>query len=412
MGKRIVLVSSAQPTANPRMVKEALTLFATGYTVSVIYCPASLWADTFDAELFTMYPEINWVCVGYHPVKQKRLYQWARLRRKFYHLMFYVAGNKFDAAVRSFAFYSQELTLAAIAHKADLYIGHNIGALPSVVKAAQKNGSKVAFDFEDFHRGEDVPSSVHWKKTKTIEDCYVKLLTYATAASPLISKTYKELYPELNIQTINNCFPVSYRSNACTELPTHPLRLFWFSQFVGPRRGLETIIKAIGLLGNPSVQLTLLGNCNKDRKDFFINLAGQYNLLPQQLQFIEPVHEREIVRIASFHHIGLACEPGRDINNEIALSNKLFMYLLAGNAVLFSNTRAHADFRQKHPQVGQVYEQGNVEQIAGILKSYYEQQELLNAQRSSAFELGEKIFNWEEESKILLEQVKHVLYLS
>jgi hypothetical protein len=405
VNKKIVLISSGQPSANPRLVKEAIALLEAGYIITVIYCPLSPWAEPFDVNLFARYPQINWVKAGHHPQKQRRLYQWARLRRKLYHVLFRIAGNRLDAAVRSFAFYSQELTSTALRHKADLYIGHNIGALASVVLAARKHGVKAAFDFEDFHRGEDTYDSIHWKKVKAIEDDYVQSLAYATAASPLIKKAYQEIYPKLALYTVNNCFPVSYAVNKCSELTVPPLKLFWFSQFVGANRGLEAIIEAIGLAGNSSIQLTLLGNYKSGRKDFFVKLAAHYGVLPGQLQFLEPVSELDIVHIASQHHIGLACEPGRDMNNEIALSNKLFMYLLAGNCVLFSNTKGHADFWQKHSQIGRLYEQGDIKQIASFLKEFYEQPERLNSYRYAALELGKKNYNWEQEQKIIIEQV-------
>jgi len=51
--KKIVIVSSGQPSANPRIVKEAVAFSETGYQVKVIYCSLSPWADEFDKKLFS-----------------------------------------------------------------------------------------------------------------------------------------------------------------------------------------------------------------------------------------------------------------------------------------------------------------------------------------------------------------------
>ena len=405
----IVLISSGQPSANPRLVKEAVALSGEGYEVKVIYCALSPWADAFDRELFAQHSAITWIKAGYHPVKEKRWYQLARFRRKLFHLLFRVAGNVADAAVRSFAFYSQELSRMALQHKADLYIGHNIGALPSVVHAALAHGSKAVFDFEDFHRGEDQIGSQHWKKVKAIEDKYVPLLAGATAAAPLITAEYRKLYPALTIETINNCFPLQYGTPQLQAIAPVPLKLFWFSQFIGPKRGLETVIAAMGKTGNGSIELSLLGNGNTERTQYFLAEAAKHGLGEHQIRFIDAVPEKEIAGIAAAHHIGLAVEVPHIYNREICLTNKLFMYLLAGNAILFSNTKAQAAFLDTYPDIGELYAQGDVDELTAILNRYAKEPSLLLQQRERSFETGRTLLNWEQEAKVYLQYIETFL---
>ena len=136
--KKVVLISSAQPSANPRLLKEVKTLFYTGYSVSVIWSPLSIWADELDRKLFTDFPEINWVKAGYHPKLQPKAYCYARIRQKIWQLIYRIVGDQFDAAIKSLVLFSQELTSIALDHKADLYIGHNLGSLPATVKSSKK----------------------------------------------------------------------------------------------------------------------------------------------------------------------------------------------------------------------------------------------------------------------------------
>ena len=192
--KNIVLVTSGQPSANPRLLKEVFSLNAVGFTILVIYCPLSKWADQFDAKLFMDNSSITWIKVGYHPVFDFWKYTYARMRMKFYEKLFKLVGNKFDSSIRSMVLFSQELMREASKHKADLYIGHNLGALPAVVTAAQKYNAKVSFDFEDFHRGEEKKDSSHWFKVMQVEAKWVPFLDYATAASPLIQKEYEKYF--------------------------------------------------------------------------------------------------------------------------------------------------------------------------------------------------------------------------
>jgi len=405
--KKIVLVSSGQPGGNPRLVKEALLLQKAGYEVTVVYCPLSPWADRYDEQLINDYPKIEWIAAGYHPEKKKWQYRFVRLRQKIYTQLSKLLPQHPIIALRSMVLYSQELEKEAVKHRADLYIGHNLGALPAVVTAAERHGGKVAFDFEDYHRGEDKKDSDHWRKTKLVEDGYAPRLTYATAASPLIAEVYKTHYPELQLHTINNCFPLDYRKTV--EPPASPLKLFWFSQFVGPNRGLETVIEAMGRLNSTNVELTLLGNVSENNKQHFLDLGRQFGLELGQIIFLPPVPESEIVAIAGAHHIGLACEVPHVLNRELCLTNKIFMYLLAGNAIIFTKTNAQSRFLQENPGIGSCYQHDKPDELAMVLSAYSSNPERLKQHRNQSYQLGSNTLNFEQEGKKILEQVKQAI---
>lgn len=399
------MVSSGQPSANPRLVKEAIALSEAGYNIRVLYCPLSPWVDDFDVKLFQAHPEIKWIQIGYHPHKEKIKYWYARVRQKFFQYLYLLVNDRFDVANKSQVLFSQELIKEAKRNKAELYIGHTLGAIPAVVIAAKKHQAKVAFDFEDFHRGEAEEDSLHWIKTVQTEEKYVPFLSFATTASTLITKQYTSIFPKLSITTINNCFPLS---NAVTEvkaLPIMPLKLFWFSQTIGEKRGLETVIEAMGKLGGGKISLSLLGNCSVKMKNYFLSIAKN-NEVGHQLNFLPAVEEKEIVAIAANHHVGLACEVPIVVNRDICLTNKVFMYLLAANAVVFSNTKSQTLFVQENPGIGVVYEQNNAVKLANLLNDYINHPEVLQRQRKHSLQLAKQKLNWEEEQKKLLAIIK------
>ena len=84
----VTIITSAQPSANPRVVKEAKVLLDAGYHVSVIWCPISPWADLFDQKLFKQYPQIKWIKAGYHSQKQPLGYWYARVRQKSWQIIY------------------------------------------------------------------------------------------------------------------------------------------------------------------------------------------------------------------------------------------------------------------------------------------------------------------------------------
>jgi glycosyltransferase involved in cell wall biosynthesis len=314
-------------------------------------------------------------------------------------------GNHFDAAIKSSVLFSQELKTAALKCKADLYIGHNLGALPAIVKASQKFNAKSIFDFEDFHRGESYQSKVLSK----VENKYIPLIDILTAASPAITEAYKSIFPNKEITTINNLFPLAYAIKEIKELPETPLKLFWFSQYVGKKRGLENVIRTMSSFHHDEITLTLLGSCSYEMRDYFLSLASSYNLNHNQLIFIDPVEEKEIVKIASQHHIGLASEVAHIPNRELCLTNKIFMYLLAGNALALSDTNAQKDFLKTYPGIGLLYKQDSPSDLTRLLQQYMDQPELLHQHRVSSLEVSKRELNWNIEGVKWLKLVQKVI---
>ena len=404
--RKIVLVSSGQPSANPRLVKEAIALNFSGNKVTVIYCPLSPWADEYDKELFSLNNSIKWLKVGYHPKHDKWMYRYARLRKKCWSFFYKITGNKFDSAICSMVLYSQELNKEVKKHYAHIYIGHNLGALPAIVKAAKKNGTRAIFDFEDFHRGEVNEHSEVWVKTLETENKYVPCLHSATAASPLINLKYKSLYPSITITTINNCFPLQYAQTETRDLPPEPLKLFWFSQTIGKNRGLETVIKAMGKVKN--IELSLLGNCSPDVKDYFVNCAQLNNVDAQKIHFLSAVSESEIPTISSAYHIGLSTEIPTTINRDICLTNKIFMYMLAGNAIIFSNTKAHSLLLKQYNNIGKLFKWDDADELADVLNAYIYNTDLLTTHRRNSLHLSKTVFNWDTEKNIYLDYVHNI----
>jgi glycosyltransferase involved in cell wall biosynthesis len=391
------------------MVKEVKTLYNAGYRVSVIYCPISAWADPFDEALFQEYPHVKWICAGSHVHKQPLKYFYARLRRKWYWWAAKYVGAIMNIEERALVLFSQELSTKACTVKADLYIGHNLGALPAVVKASQKYKAQSCFDFEDYHRGEYHDQAFETRLVKTVEERFAPKLSMATAASPLITEAYMKHFPNLNLQTINNCFPLAYALPKIAVKSNTPLKLFWFSQHLGPNRGLEHVISAMGLIPDTHVELTLLASCSAELKNYFTELAKNAGLSSERIKFMEPVNEHKIVALAASCHIGLALDPPLVENRERSLTNKIFMYLLAGNAILFSHTKAHHRFLDEYGNNGFMVESGKIEALAEILKTYQSQPELLSEHQTKSMEIAQKL-NWENEKIKLLCLIKEALH--
>ena len=402
--KHICIITSGQPSANPRLVKEAITLQENNYEITVFYTPISPWADQFDQQLFSDTPLIKWVRVGYHSTGQKYRYKLARTRRKFYERLFKynIGGSGFSE--KSISLYSQELKKAVKDYKADLYIAHNLGALPAAVSGAKKNNAFAVFDAEDFHRGEDCEGSLHYNVAKSIEDINFPKLKYITAASPLIGLKYSKLYTSLPVTIINNTFSIKYLQ-PFRSANNKTLSLFWFSQIVGGQRGLEGIINGLNLLGDADISFNILGNCPSQYKDHLLSLSDH----PGKINFFPATSLENIFKMASAFDIGIASEIPYCENRDICLTNKIFTYILSGNCILASDTAAQSKFLNENPTIGTLYDHRDINDIAAKLNKLYLNRELVNTCKQASLQLAATKYNWETDASKLLMSVNNLL---
>jgi glycosyltransferase involved in cell wall biosynthesis len=401
--RKIVIVTAAQPSANPRVVKEATALAEAGYKVSVIYTSISPWADKYDNELFAATPNVEWIRTGYNAIKQPLKFKFVRLRRKLYEKLYinFLVNNSPENA---FTLYAPELKKKAQLIKANLYIAHNLGALPAAVIAAQKWKAAAAFDAEDFHRGEDAIGSVHYRLALRIENKYFVQLSYLSTASPLIRDCYKKHFPNQNFFTINNAFSKAFLQPPPTKT-TEGLSLFWFSQKVGSNRGLEIIVLALNKLTHLNISFGILGYCCDTYKEELVKISAK----PSSISFLPQVSLEDVFKIAATYDVGLASEIPYCENRDVCLTNKLFTYLMCSNCVIASNTSAQKDFFSNYPGVGVLYKNDDPTDLARKIEELYINRGLLAGCRRNAYDLAKSELNWQNESEKLLLVVDKIL---
>ncbi len=402
--KSVLFITSGQPSLNPRLVKEADCLADAGYKITVLYMYWNAWGANFDKQLIA---SKTWkaICVGGNPQHTNIQYFLSRLIYKLAQTVAHKTKSRFMAEYAT-ARASYYLIREAKKHVADLYIGHNLGALPAVIAAAKVNGKPCGFDAEDFHRYEtsnDNNNSDVILKTQ-IENKYIPQLNYFTTSSPQIAEAYSKVFVDLKPIVLLNVFPKSTVTNT-TSGKDQPLKLFWFSQTIGPNRGLDDIIGALQILNSIDFELHLLGDQSTSSKDFIDRLKNS----GVNIKFHDPIPPDGVIAFAGQFDIGLALENKVPVNRDICLTNKIITYMQAGLAIIASDTTAQKDFITKNPTIGQTYPSGDAKAMAAILSSYYKDRLLLTAAKNEALRLGHERYNWEVESLKFLQIVEQTI---
>lgn len=406
---KVVLITSGQPSVNPRLVKEADALSGAGYDVVVIYQYYNDWATKLDQQLFEtkLWKAIR---VGGDPQKDKLKYLKASFIHKIAKKITLWTNFKLSFSLLSIGRETPSLISESKKIKADLYIAHNLAALPAAVLASKKNKAKCGFDAEDFHRNEvsDSENDFDVKLKTKIEDRFLNQVDYLTTSSDQIGLAYKSIYPNLNPLTILNVFPST--KIAPQEKSHSGLKLFWFSQTIGKGRGLEDVIMALGALNELDIELHLLGNSDYRIQLYFEKLGEDFGFDNKKIRFHNPISSADIIGLASSFDIGLATETGKPRNRDLCLTNKLFTYLNAGLAIISSDTMAQKAFMKKHSEVGSMYSTDDYESLKDIIRLYYNNRKLLKETQKNSFDLGNNILNWETEKSKFLSLVKSIIY--
>jgi glycosyltransferase involved in cell wall biosynthesis len=401
--KRVVILSTHQPAANPRAMKEYETLKEMGYWVKFLYSYNTDWSYRIDKEKFEkgLLSRQDLVEVGGNPHDNPVNYFMSRLiHRGLRKLSVLIPFKDLSFARTALPLYRK------VGHyPADIYIAHYLGALPAAIRGAKEYGGGLIFDAEDFHRGEHAYYNSQVKDVVSVEDRLFKSVNAITTASPLITVAYKKYYPKQLILTVNNVFSKRFLQQFSTA-KGNELKLFWFSQHLGVFRGLEIFIEALNYLPDAEVSLTIMGNIRSKNYQEELVALSKY---PERILFKDTVAPEDLFAIAAGYHIGLAGEMPNFINKEFCLSNKIFTYLLAGNCILASDMQGQRIFIEQHPGIGFTYKHDDAKDLADKIKLLYENRDLLERCQNESRKLAEIELNWEEEKISWLKLVQQIL---
>ena len=408
---RICLVTPGQPSTNPRLVKEADALHEAGYDVQVVACKYQEWADTADAAFNDRDWPIHWLHYG--PMASRPCDLWQRVRRRASKEFVDIVGTQPGLTERAFHYAIPELTNLVREVPADLYIAHNLAALPAAYRAGQAHDAALGFDAEDFHRGElpDTPENALDRRiTADLEERYIPRCDYVTAASDGIGDAYADTLGIEKPTTILNVFPWSEREHEVSdavlngEVPDGRRSLYWFSQTIGRDRGLEDALRAVPRLPD-DVVLSLRGGWSPGYEEIFREQARDLGVA-DRVRHLDLVPPNELIPRTAQHDVGLALEqPSVSKNRTICLTNKLFTYLVAGIPFVATDTPGQRPVVEELPEVARLYSPGEVEvfseRVADLLAASGLSEQALQAARER--------YCWEVEKEKILRVIDAVL---
>lgn len=395
------------------MLKAADAFAGAGYDVRVISTRHVAWATAADAALRSTRAWASTV-VDYTRTSNRTTWVRTAVRTRAARLFVRGIGTRrcpIALAARAYSRVHSELVRAALAEPADLFYGGTTGALAAVAAAARRAGVPFALDLEDFHSAEQDDSHaarlVH-RLAERIERDVLPEATFLTASSEAIAAAYADKYGVQPIP-VHNAFPLPASPPDLTPSPGDGLRLYWFSQTIGPQRGLEDAVRAMGQAAIAG-ELHLRGGSLPSYVDSLQRLA---RTVAPRLRVIvhEPAPPDTMISCCRGYDVGLALEQGQVLNRALCLTNKAFTYMLGGLAVAFTDTLGQRPLARALGEGAIIYPTGDYRTLAEGLARWARDKAALGRAKRAAWEAARQRWHWEHaaERGALLAAVTRVL---
>ncbi|WP_148218120.1 hypothetical protein [Opitutus terrae] len=294
---------------------------------------------------------------------------------------------------------------------AAFYFG--FGGLPGLAAAAtaaSRRSVAYGFDAEDWHEGESDLVQQNRALARAVPHVLGELLpraSFVSAASPLIAEAYARTYSVKPVCLLN-VFPLAEAPTvpAVRSAPTEqqPAALYWFSQTIGPGRGLEQMIDVVARMRTPT-RLELRGFV---ADAYQTELTTRARIVGARVPlFLPPAPASEMARLASHAHLGLSLEQPHPLNHDLCLGNKIFTYLLGGVPVALTPTSAQRALATDLGSAALIVDLTEPSTAAANLDRWFSGQPATAA--TEAWRLGHERYNWDCEQRVLLDALRPYL---
>ena len=408
---KINIISGIQLCNNPRVVKEADALTEAGHEVEVFSSilrrgDASLETTLSENKGWKLTPVID---NSNRSIGQQLRWFSARSRCRIWNRIYRASGW---GNVRQLGYAAPEMLRLCRQRKAALNIVHLEQAL-WVGNQLLNDGERVAIDLEDWY-SEDLSSKDRafrpgyllrrWEKRLLREGCYATTTSHVMGSA--LAKAYNCTAPKVLYNTFprheRNCLDEKSIDRNDHKTPS----ITWFSQTVGPDRGLEVLVDALPHIEIP-VQVHIRGRC---REGYEESLRSRIPAGSGHRIFFHPsVPHHQLLSRLTEHDIGFAGELSHCRSRDLTITNKIFQYLLAGLVILSSDTAGQQEISKAHPNLLRTFQGNNVQSLADRLNQLLYNPNQMKSAKQEAVNLAETKFCWEKSKNVLLSSVTEAL---
>lgn len=408
---RILILIAGHLWSNPRSQKEADALARAGHQVQI----GGIWFDQTGADRDLLL--VSGKAWRFEPfldlrpttrigrVKNLLARLRSRLARELY--------SKFERSSSALLGYgAREMLRTAIQTAADLTIVRSeVGMW--VAKSLLDRRQRVGVDFEDWY-SEDIQLEarasrpIRWLKElerRAAADCVYSVTTSRVMADAIAAE-YQVPAPHV----VYNVFSLADHANLdgiCTDRRNVNIpSVHWFSQTIGPGRGLELLFVAAENI-TLAFEIHLRGRLSGNYADWIASIVPPK--LRERVFIHDTVPNEELLSRIADHDIGLALEVSDVPSRNLTITNKVFQYMQAGLAIIATDTAGQREVFSQAPDVGLLIKNKDADALAcALIQLLGNERQLLDAKRAATAAFKEK-FHWERQSEVVVRLVDRAI---
>jgi len=407
----VMLITGNALCNNPRVQKEAETLAEAGIQVTVLGAWLSVEHKRRDLELlvgaryrfeavldFADSRTDGWIVTRWARLRTgaaRKLNNWLGLESRW------PLGYAVDALLQR-----------ALRSDADLFIAHSEAGLYAA-RELQRSGRPAGVDMEDWFSEDLTPEARRGRPLsllRALEGDVLRQASHATCTSAAMSHALMNRYACAAPTVIYNAFPWATRATVDGQRKDRAssscLSIHWYSQTLGPGRGLEDLMAALPLI-RTDVEIHLRGQSASGYREHLLQqLPAPYR---QKIYFHDIVPGLELLSRIAEHDVGFSGEISSILNKDLTVPNKILHYLLAGIPAMASNTRGHREVADRAPGAVFLWPTGDTPELVSQLDSLLLEADKLKRAKAAALAAAERTFCWERCAPALLASVEMAL---
>lgn len=313
----------------------------------------------------------------------------------------------FNKKVWFYAEYNIRLFLFLLFRKFDVYVANDLDTLiPNFIISKLKN-KKLVYDSHEYFT--EVPELISRPRIRKIwlriEEYIFPKLKNVITVNDVIAEIYSNKYNK-NVHVIRNIAPLlknkTQDKNLSRAIKESERMIILQGNGINIDRGSEELVISMRYLDN--VILYIIGS-----GDVFPNLKKliKENQLSDKVKIIGRKPYNELMEYTKISDIGISLDKGTNDNYEYSLPNKVFDYIQAETPILASN-RTVISKLIKENNIGLIIKTHKPKDIARSIKNMLNNTEQMSIWKEN-LQKASLIYNWENESKKLLEIYSNLL---
>jgi glycosyltransferase involved in cell wall biosynthesis len=319
------MITHDAPYIDRRILLQAKSLVSNGYSVDIVYPFGEVNHDFQNVG-------INYKCIKQQLNSRNVISRLKGNIRKILPQKLYEKLKEcyFKVAKTNFIDYESDLLQKSLEGNYDIFVAHDLPALPIAHKAAKTKNAKLVYDSHEFFTEQ---IALKGNRKTFFQKCEKNLIydvdlifTVNSDIANLFFQTYeiKDITILLNSIEEINC---SNRKNLHSLLNIESSKkiILYQGGFLEDRN-LETLVESAQYLDDNNI-LVMLGYSFLEDK--LKKLASKRNILNKKVYFINRVPQKELLNYTAAATIGLIPYPAIDLNTKYCTPNKMFEYITA-----------------------------------------------------------------------------------